>query len=302
MCIPDPPFGTAETHSAKTLIDMALDEDLATAGDITSLSTIPEASTTAGKFVARRDGVICGLPIVSLIAERFQPGIHWKPYLADGDRVTPGEAIGEVRGQTRSILALERISLNFLQHLSGIATITSRFVEKTEGTKASVLDTRKTIPGWRILDKYAVRCGGGKNHRMGLHDAILIKDNHLAALATNGCVRPITEAVERARAFAGNKIFVTVEIDRLEQLKEALKAGPDCILLDNFTPVMAKSAVEIRNEIAPRVLLEISGGLHLETIGEYARLNVDRLSVGALTHSAPALDIALDFIDHSFDK
>lgn len=301
MAIPAPPFTNAEILRAKELIDMALDEDLGTAGDITSLSTIPEASEAHAKFIARRDGVISGLPIVGLIAERFQPGIVWKPYLVDGDRVTPGEAIGEVSGQTRSILALERISLNFLQHLSGIATITSRFVEKTHGTRARVLDTRKTIPGWRVLEKYAVRCGGGDNHRMGLHDAILIKDNHLAALATHGCIRPITEAIQRARGFAGAKVFLTVEIDRLDQLAEALEAGPDCILLDNFTPAMAAKAVETRDEMAPRVLLEISGGLNLETIGEYARLNVDRLSVGAITHSAAALDIALDFADQSPD-
>ena len=299
MPIPNPPFTTAETTRAKELIDMALDEDLGTAGDITSLSTIPEASEANAKFVARRDGMISGLPIVGLIAERFQPGIYWKPFLVDGDRVTPGEVIGEVHGQTRSILALERISLNFLQHLSGIATMTSRFVEKTVGTRARVLDTRKTIPGWRLLEKYAVRCGGGDNHRLGLHDAILIKDNHLAALVTHGCVRPITEAIQRARGFAGSKVFLTVEIDRLEQLAEALEARPDCILLDNFTPAMAAKAVGTRDEMAPRVLLEISGGLNLETIGEYARLNVDRLSVGAITHSAPALDIALDFADQA---
>lgn len=294
---PNPPFSVSEENQAKALIDMALDEDLDTLGDITSQSTIPEAATSIGRFTARRDGVICGLPVVNLLAERFQPGIQWRPFLADGDRVTPGEVIGEVRGQTRAILALERISLNFLQRLSGVATLTNRFVEKTLGTNARVLDTRKTTPGWRILEKYAVRCGGGDNHRMGLHDAILIKDNHLAALQANGCVQPITEAIQRARAFAGSKMFVTVEVDGLHQLTEALEAGPDCVLLDNFTPAMAAQAVKMRDENAPKILIEISGGLKLETIGEYARLKVDRLSVGALTHSATALDIALDFVD-----
>lgn len=295
---PNPPFSNPEALQAKALIDMALDEDLGTSGDITSLSTIPEAATSIGRFVARRDGVICGLPVVSLIAERFQPGIQWKPFLSDGDRVSPGEVIGEVRGQTRSILALERISLNFLQKLSGVSTLTLRFVEKTHGTHARVLDTRKTTPGWRILEKYAVRCGGGDNHRIGLHDAILIKDNHLAALVANGCVKPITEAIQRARAYTGSKIFVTVEVDGLEQLTEALKANPDCILLDNFTPATAAQAVKLRDIHAPKVLIEISGGLNLDSIGEFARLNVDRLSVGAITHSAPALDIALDFVEN----
>jgi nicotinate-nucleotide pyrophosphorylase (carboxylating) len=292
---PNPSFSDLEAKQSKYLIDMALDEDLGTLGDITSLSTIPEASTIIGRFVARRDGVICGLPIVGLIAERFQPGIHWKPFISDGDRVSPGEVIGEVQGQTRSILALERISLNFLQRLSGVATLTARFVEKTTNTRAQILDTRKTTPGWRILEKYAVRCGGGHNHRMGLHDAILIKDNHLAALSANGCVKPITEAVQRARAYAGPKVFVTVEVDGLDQLSEALKASPDCILLDNFTPAMAAQAIKLRDVQAPKVLLEISGGLNLNSVGEFASLQVDRLSVGAITHSAPALDVALDF-------
>jgi len=292
---PSPPFDKPEARQAQQLISLALDEDLGTVGDITSQSTIPESAVSVGRFVARRDGVICGLPIVGIIAEQFQPGIEWKPFVSDGDRVTPGEVLGEVRGQTRSILALERISLNFLQRLSGVATLTSRFVEKTAGTRARVLDTRKTTPGWRILEKYAVRCGGGDNHRMGLHDAILIKDNHLAALAANGCVHPITEAVGRARAFAGSRIFVTVEVDRMDQLKEALTVRPDCILIDNFTPELAARAVELRDQIAPGVLLEMSGGLTIDKIAEFARQGVDRLSVGALTHSAPAMDIALDF-------
>jgi nicotinate-nucleotide pyrophosphorylase (carboxylating) len=295
MSHPNPPFELSEIHQAKQLIHLALDEDLGTSGDITSLSTIPEAATSIGRFVARRDGVISGLPIVGLIAEQFQPGINWKPFVSDGDRVSPGEVLGEVSGQTRSILALERISLNFLQRLSGIATLTNRFVEKTTGTKARVLDTRKTTPGWRVLEKYAVRCGGGHNHRIGLHDAILIKDNHLAALVANGCVHPITEAVQRAKAFAGPKVFITVEVDRLDQLAEALAVHPDCILLDNFTPELAAAAIVKRATIAPNVLLEISGGLTIDKISEFSRLGVDRLSVGALTHSAPAMDIALDF-------
>ncbi|MBI1322710.1 carboxylating nicotinate-nucleotide diphosphorylase [bacterium] len=291
-----PVFDRQARDRAQQLIDMALDDDLGTAGDITSKSTIPEAAESVGRFVARREGVIAGLPIVGMIAERFKPFIEWKPFASDGDRIAPGEILGEVRGQTRSVLALERLSLNFLQRLSGIATLTSRFVDKTAGTKARILDTRKTTPGWRTLEKYAVMCGGGLNHRMGLHDAILIKDNHLAALAASGCVRPVTEAVERARAFThGEGVMVTIEVDTLKQLDEALGAGPDCILLDNFTPEMARIAVEHRDRFAPKVLLEISGGLTIDKIAEYAGTGVDRLSVGALTHSAPALDIALDF-------
>lgn len=293
-----PEFDSKARDRAQALIEMALDDDLGSAGDITSTSTIPEAAESVGRFVARREGIIAGLPIVGLIAERFRPFIEWKPFASDGDRIAPGEILGEVRGQTRSILAIERVSLNFLQRLSGIATMTHRFVERTAGTHARILDTRKTTPGWRTLEKYAVLCGGGQNHRMGLHDAILIKDNHLAALAANGCVRPVTEAIQRARAFSlGESIMVTIEVDSLEQLDEALDAAPDCVLLDNFTPEMARIAVEHRAQKAPRVLLEISGGLTLDRIAEYAAIGVDRLSVGALTHSAPALDIALDFPD-----
>jgi nicotinate-nucleotide pyrophosphorylase (carboxylating) len=296
MSYSPPAFDQAETERAKVLIDMALDEDLDTAGDITSLSTIPEAAESVGRFVARREGVVAGLPIVGMIAERFRPFIDWKPFACDGDTIAPGEVLGEVRGQTRAVLSLERISLNFLQRLSGIATMTHRFVEKTAGTKARVLDTRKTIPGWRVLEKYAVRCGGGDNHRMGLHDAILIKDNHLAALSANGCVRPITEAIQRAKAFTNiTPVMVTIEVDSLDQLATALAERPDCVLLDNFSPEMAIAAVKMRDANARNVLLEISGGLTLDKIADYAAIGVDRLSVGALTHSAPALDIALDF-------
>jgi nicotinate-nucleotide pyrophosphorylase (carboxylating) len=293
-----PVFEQTARERAQMLIDMALDEDLGHAGDITSKSTIPEAAESVGRFVARREGIVSGIPIVGMIAERFRPFIVWKPFVSDGDHISPGEVLGEVRGQTRAILALERISLNFLQRLSGIASMTRRFVDQTQGTKAKILDTRKTIPGWRVLEKYAVECGGGQNHRMGLHDAILIKDNHLAALAATGCVKPVTEAVQRAKAFSKtDNVMVTIEVDSIDQLDEALAAVPDCILLDNFTPEMAKIAVEHRDRVAVDVLLEISGGLTLDRIAEYSAIGVDRLSVGALTHSAPALDIALDFPD-----
>jgi nicotinate-nucleotide pyrophosphorylase (carboxylating) len=194
----------------------------------------------------------------------------------------------------RKLLAMERTALNFLQRLSGVATMTARFVDEVAGTRALILDTRKTTPGWRALEKYAVRCGGGTNHRIGLHDAVLIKDNHLAWLAEGG--DPIGRAVGLARAGApeGTK-FIEVEVDTLEQLDRALEVGPDIILVDNLGPEKLAEAVRRRDAKAPGVLLEASGGVNLSTVGAIARSGVDRISVGALTHSAPALDIGLDF-------
>jgi nicotinate-nucleotide pyrophosphorylase (carboxylating) len=206
----------------------------------------------------------------------------------------PGWTIAIVEGPMRALLAMERTALNFLQRLSGIATLTAQFVAEVEGTKAVILDTRKTTPGWRALEKYAVRCGGGTNHRIGLYDAVLIKDNHLAWLADGG--DPIGRAVEAARAGApkGTK-FIEVEVDTLEQLDRALEVKPDIILVDNLGPEKLAEAVRRRNERAPGILLEASGGVNLSTVRALAETGVDRISVGALTHSAPALDIGLDF-------
>jgi nicotinate-nucleotide pyrophosphorylase (carboxylating) len=197
----------------------------------------------------------------------------------------------------RSLLALERLALNFLQRLSGIATVTAQFVSAVAGTRAAIYDTRKTTPGWRALEKYAVRCGGGFNHRFGLYDAVLIKDNHLAWLesaARPGAPHPITAAIAAARAHTPSGTTIEVEVDSLEQLDVALRCAPDIILVDNLGPEPVAEAVRRRDAVAPQVQLEASGGVTLDTVGALARTGVDRISVGALTHSAPALDLALD--------
>jgi nicotinate-nucleotide pyrophosphorylase (carboxylating) len=209
----------------------------------------------------------------------------------NGDAVESGRELAAVRGSLRSILATERIALNFLQRLSGIATLTRKYVDAVAGFRAKILDTRKTTPGWRLLEKYAVRCGGGTNHRMGLYDGILIKDNHLAGLGGD-----LRKAVKTAREFPGNQGQpVEVEVDSIEQLEIALAAGADIVLLDNMSLDQLRAAVARRNAVAPNVLLEASGGVTLATVRNIAATGVDRISVGALTHSAPALDIALDY-------
>ena len=288
-----PSFGTSESDNAETLIDLALAEDLGPSGDLTAIATIPEDARGSVRFVARAEGVIAGLPVVSRIVRRFDLADQWRPLAEDGDRVDPGTEIARLSGSMRSLLALERTALNFLQRLSGIASLTSRFVAEVTGTKAAILDTRKTTPGWRALEKYAVRCGGGQNHRFGLYDAVLIKDNHLAWLAALG--DPIGRAIAEARANSPSKTVVEVEVDSIEQLDRALECHPDIILLDNLGPALVAEAVRRRDERAPRVLLEASGGITLSRVSGLAEAGVDRISVGALTHSAPALDIGLDF-------
>ncbi len=291
---PDYSFGEAEAHAADTLIALALEEDLAQVGDITSTATLPSQARANGKIVAREAGVLAGMPLVGRLVRHFQLEADWRPIIADGASVERGSVIAELAGPVRSILAMERTALNFLERLSGIATLTARFVAAVSGTGAEILDTRKTLPGWRLLEKYAVRCGGGKNHRMGLHDAILIKDNHLACLAAQGLADPITAAVAAARAHAAHAAFIEVEVDSLAQLEQALRCDPDLVLVDNFAAEAVAEAVRRRDAIAPGIKLEASGGISLATVQELARTGVDRISVGAITHSAPALDIALD--------
>jgi nicotinate-nucleotide pyrophosphorylase (carboxylating) len=286
-------FGPAERSNALALIDLALAEDLGQHGDLTSIATIPEEAHGAARFIARTDGVIAGLPVVTLLAEQCALGRGWETLIADGDRVAPGAVIARLTGSMRSLLAVERTALNFVQRLSGIATLTARFVAEVAGTKAVILDTRKTTPGWRALEKYAVRCGGGQNHRNGLYDAILLKDNHLAWL--EGAGDPVGRAINAARAHAPPGTVVEVEVDSLDQLERALECDPDIVLLDNFGPGALAEAVRRRDVGKPRVLLEASGGVTLATVGALARTGIDRISVGALTHSAPALDIGMDF-------
>lgn len=312
-------FGVLERRNAETLIELALAEDWNTdfpgirldvatgrlvldlldppgpPGDVTSHTTIPENAQGAARFRSRAPGHLAGLPVVEMLAQRCGLGAHFETTAADGDAVQPGQTLARIAGPMREILAFERTALNFLQRLSGVATLTGRFVEQVRGTSAVILDTRKTTPGWRYLEKYAVRCGGGQNHRIGLHDAVLIKDNHLAWRAFLGDSDPIAAAVRLSRENVPPGFVVEVEVDSLEQLESALAVKPDIILIDNFPIDRVPEAVRRRDAIARGVLLEVSGGVTIDTVAAYARVGVDRISVGALTHSAPALDIGLDF-------
>ncbi len=282
-------------YNALHLINLALAEDfLPEMDDLTSRLTIPETASGSARFVARASGVLAGEPLLRMLCQQYSLTVGPGRSLRDGDRLDPGSEIVRVEGSMRKLLAMERTALNFLQRLSGVATMTARFAAEVAGTKAIILDTRKTTPGWRALEKYAVRCGGGINHRFGLYDAVLIKDNHLAWLEHTG--DPIGRAVKLAREGApkGTK-FIEVEVDTLEQFDRALEVGPDIILVDNLGPEKLAEAVRRRDERAPGILLEASGGVTLATVRALAETGVDRISVGALTHSAPALDIGLDF-------
>ena len=285
-------FGTSEQSAAETLIALALAEDLSSVGDLTCAALIREDEQAAVQVVARRDGILAGSPIGRRVFARLDPSVRWKTHQRDGDRVMPGMAVATVIGPLRSLLIGERTMLNFMTHLSGIATLTRRFVDAVRGTRAEILDTRKTLPGWRLLEKYAVRCGGGTNHRMGLYDGVLIKDNHLAAWTESDS---IAAAVEAARQRSPEGVSIEVEVDTLDQLSDALRGGPDIVLLDNMDVAALRQAVNMRDHTSPRVLLEASGGVTLETVAAIAQTGVERISVGGLTHSAPALDLAFDW-------
>ena len=285
-------FGTSEQTAAETLIALALAEDLSSVGDLTCAALIRPDEQAAVQVVARKDGILSGSPIGRRVFARLDPSVRWKTHQRDGEHVTAGSAVATVIGPLRSLLIGERTMLNFMTHLSGIATLTRRFVDAVRGTRAEILDTRKTLPGWRLLEKYAVRCGGGTNHRMGLYDGVLIKDNHLAAWTESDS---IAAAVETARQRSPAGISIEVEVDTLDQLTDALRGGPDIVLLDNMDVATLRQAVNMRDHTAPRVLLEASGGVTLETVAAIAQTGVERISVGGLTHSAPALDLAFDW-------
>jgi nicotinate-nucleotide pyrophosphorylase (carboxylating) len=281
--------------AAIRLVELALAEDLGTSGDRTSEALIPANKPGRAVFVARSPGIVAGLPAAELVIAAVDPKLSLDVHFPDGTPVERGNRIATVSGPLRSILVAERTALNFVQRLSGIATLTRKFVEAVAGCQAKVLDTRKTTPGWRHLEKYAVRLGGGHNHRIGLYDGILIKDNHLAGLGDP--TTAVKRAIELARTHPGNEgLPVEVEVDSLEQLEQALAVMPEIVLLDNMPPEMLREAVTRRNTIAPSTLLEASGGVSLSTIRDISETGVDRISVGALTHSAPALDIALDYV------
>ena len=269
------------------VVRMALAEDLGRAGDVTAQACIPEGARMRAVFAARKAGVLAGIDCVRLAVLAMDPRATVDLKLRDGDAFEAGAVLAEVEADARAFLAAERTALNLLGRLCGIATLTRAYVEAVAGTKARIADTRKTTPGLRALEKHAVLCGGGVNHRFGLDDAILIKDNHVAVCGGVG------EAVRRARAVVGHLMKVEVEVDGLDQLDEALATGPDVIMLDNFTLPMLREAVA---RTAGRITLEASGGVNLETVRGIAETGVDVISVGALTHSAPALDVGLDVL------
>jgi len=265
--------------------------------DVTSLVAISEGTIGAGQVVAREAGVFAGSVFFDVIREACTRRLTVDLAVNDGDRLSPGTVLATLVGQMRLLLGVERTLLNFLQRLCGIATLTRRYVDLVAGTGAKIYDTRKTIPGWRQLDKYAVRCGGGHNHRMGLHDAILIKDNHLAGTETSKLASAAAEMVKEAAALTPPPLLVEFEVDSLQQLDEVLRVvGIDVILLDNFTPSQMREAVRRRDALglAGTVELEASGGVDLDTLRAIAASGVERIAVGALTHSATALDIGMD--------
>jgi nicotinate-nucleotide pyrophosphorylase (carboxylating) len=286
-------FTTAETECCRRLVELAREEDLEPAGDLTSQAVIPTGRQGQALFVARAVGVLAGLPAAALTFAAIDSRLQFQPLVEDGMSLQAGKRLARVTGPVHGILAAERIALNFLQRLSGIASLTRRYVEAVAGLPVQILDTRKTTPGWRLLEKYAVRQGGGQNHRLGLSDGVLIKDNHLEALGLGQ--EGILQAVQAAREEVDYSVPVEIEVDSLEQLDRALTCRPDMVLLDNMPPELLRLAVRRRDAAAPRVLLEASGGITLATIRDIAETGIDRISVGALTHSAPALDIALDY-------
>jgi nicotinate-nucleotide pyrophosphorylase (carboxylating) len=269
------------------LIDMALREDLGP-GDITTESVVPETLWARAEFIAKEEGVVAGLPVAGRVFRRLDPETEFWAEVAEGSAVKAGAVLAVVAGRARTILTGERVALNFVRHLSGIATRTRRLVAAVEGLRAVVLDTRKTTPGLRALEKYAVRAGGGRNHRFGLFDGILIKDNHIRAAGG------IREAVARARARAPHTLKVEVEVQSLNEVEEALAAGADIIMLDNMPVAAMREAVR---RIGGRALVEASGGITEENVREVAATGVDFISAGTLTHSARALDISLEIVE-----
>lgn len=271
------------TPHTEHLIDLALEED-AGLGDVTSRAIFSDSHRSRGFIEARQNLVLCGLDIAVRVFERVDPSVRTKLLARDGQRIAAGNRVLAVSGPTASILTAERTALNFLQRLSGIATLTRSFAAAVAGTRVRIVDTRKTTPGWRALEKYAVRCGGGFNHRSSLGEHVLIKDNHIAAAGS------LTKAVARAQAAAPHPARIEVEAGTLAEVREALRAGAEIILLDNMSPALIRQAVAL---IAGAAVVEVSGGVRLETVRDFALPGVDIISIGALTHSAPAADLSL---------
>jgi nicotinate-nucleotide pyrophosphorylase (carboxylating) len=283
----------------RQLVRLAVREDLGRQNDWTTVALVDPETQGRAAIVTREPGVIAGMRAAPVLIDEMQAAIDWQPHAKDGDEIQRGTCVAEISGTARDMLTCERPLLNLLGRLSGIATLTRQYVERVEGTSARIYDTRKTIPGWRRLEKYAVRCGGGYNHRTGLFDAVLIKDNHLALAAEKnlspaGAVRRARDFIAQLdRQFIAKEMLVEVEIDRIDQLDDVFAAGPDIVLLDNMSPDELRAAR--RNQVAPGIELEASGRVSLETVSQIAQTGVDRISSGSLTHSARSLDIGLDW-------
>ena len=272
-------------HLQNKAIDIAMDEDLGLAGDITSNAVISADETMRAEICARESGVLAGLPLALAAFLRRDPSLSLERVRFDGERVEKGDVVLRISGNSRAILSAERVALNYLGHLSGVASLTARFVREITNSNAAICCTRKTLPGLRALQKYAVRAGGGQNHRFGLYDAVLIKDNHIASAGG------VEQVLTRVRPHVGHMVRVEIEVDTLEQLERALAFKIDAALLDNMSPETLRKAVELTNGL---VILEASGGVNLQTVRAIADTGVDLISVGALTHSARVLDLGLD--------
>ena len=266
-------------------VEAALAEDLGRAGDVTSAATIPPDARTRVAIVARKPGRLAGLQLAEAAFRAVEPAIVFASERSDGDRLEPGTVVARIEGPARAVLTGERTALNFLGHLSGVATLTAAFAERIAHTRARICDTRKTTPGLRVFEKYAVRCGGGANHRFGLDDAILIKDNHIAVAGG------VEAALRAAKAHAGHLVKIEIEVDTLDQLDRVIAEGADAVLLDNMEPATLREAVA---RVAGRMVTEASGTVSLETVTAIAEAGVDLISVGRITHSAPTLDLGLD--------
>jgi nicotinate-nucleotide pyrophosphorylase (carboxylating) len=288
-------FSSECQSAARLLVKVSLEEDLRDVGDLTSLSVISADLNATVNIVSRESGVACGLPVLPIVFAELSAPVTVEYQIHDGDEITKQTRIASITGPVQALLTGERTVLNFMTLLSGIASRTAQFVAEVQHTKAVILDTRKTFPGYRLLQKYAVRCGGGTNHRMGLYDGILIKDNHIAARGDSTCAAAVADARRYAVAHHVNA-EIEIEVDSLKQLQDALQESPEIILLDNMSPAMLKQAVSIRDASASSsTLLEASGGVTLQTVRAIAESGVDRISIGSLTHSSPALDIGFDW-------
>jgi nicotinate-nucleotide pyrophosphorylase (carboxylating) len=285
----------------KEIVQLAIKEDIGT-GDITSRIFIPEGFESEGVLIAKETGIVAGLPVAGYVLSQIDKDLLLTVNIEDGSRVEKGSVIASVKGLTLSLLSAERLVLNFLQRLSGIATVTNNFAERVKGYESQILDTRKTTPGWRYLEKYAVRIGGGANHRMGLYDQILIKDNHIKIMESKKENGDISSLVKKAREQVANEVLIEVEVEELCQINDMVDAGVDIILFDNMAPSKINEAVGMVKEFENRraaetsspILTDASGNITIENVEEYAKAGVDRISVGMITHSARALDISFD--------